>query len=222
MDINEIVSSIADRCGYRGTTLNAQIFTEMQKVQKYELEGSLDLPEFLKVINETFTIPATRIFLKSGLDNSFLRPIDEAGMWYFDDSQEAEEQYVRILKGDYDELLNKWGAGTAEFPVAYAEDRKTFYFFPIPEAALTDLGRISYYKRAATPVADQTEAQNEWALYAADLLEARTLVRMAKRLRDPKLKDDALAEARAAHVRIFGEDTAQEMADRELIMGGED
>lgn|SRR3990167_2641242 len=189
------------------TALDTTIISEMQFVQGTVLEGAINLPWFLLSENQTAstTIDEERISLPVG----FLREYEEGALWV----QNDDGTWKELIKDDYDALANRFT--TNGKPRYYALDGEYFRLKPTPDAV--------YALKIRAYVADSvlsTNIENQWLLYATDLLIAETGFIMASRyLRDEPAAQTFRFEADSARTRLFIFDEARKHANRSYQMG---
>lgn len=171
MTRDEVVTLLGYRLGSR-TDLDAKIILEMDFVQQFVLEGTgAFLPWFLETEMSTSTTNIDEDRL--ALPDDFLGEIEEQALWLYDADNE-ENAYTLLIKGDYDQLLDKYPApGT---PKQYAMTGDYFLIRPTPDDNYTI--KMRYYAKDDSLLTENIE--NKWLKHAADLVIAETGTIMAR------------------------------------------
>lgn len=206
---DEIVAIIKARVFRPGdTSLDAKIVTEMRLVQEQLLENAVVLPWFL--LSEFQTISTTIDEERLPLPTNFLREHEECSLWI---NNPDLDKFVPLTKDDYDTLLNTYP--TAALPVAYALDGKYFRLKPTPDAVYTIKQRV--YVRATSLA---TNIENDWLLYAADLMIGEVGQVIARNYLDnAPLADKFLIDIEKARARLALVEEARLHANRSYTMG---
>jgi len=177
----------------------------MQLAQATELEGNAVLPWFLLKTGSVTASAAT-----ATAPTGFLREYEEGGLWGTDD----DGLPYKIDKDDFAVLnAEEWEAGA---PQQYALVGGTLYFFPTPDVSRT-LTMYGYF--ADTPLGS-SDIENNWLLYAPDLMIAQAGVQIARYLRDPDMVQLFSADVARAWGRIQRTNVANAQAAFAQFIGG--
>lgn len=190
------------------TTLDAKIITEMKFVQEQLLENAIILPWFL--ISEFETISTTANEERLPIPPGFLREHEECSLWIYNTSA---VRWDPLTRDDYDFLSNKFP--TAGTPSNYALDGAYFRLKPTPNDIFTI--RTRFYLRDTTL---SSNIQNNWLLYASDLLVAEVGKLMSiNYLKDVELGKVFIADITRAQNRLGIVDEARKHTNRDYMMG---
>src|SRR3990167_880509 len=135
----QALTMLMARMNRTNTTLRANALLEMIQYQKFQLEKSGILPDFLITRDATVSLSASsRQFT---LPNDFLRELNEdETLWILDD----DSVYTHMEKMDYEDGIDKWGSdATGDLPTDYSIQGLYGYVFPVPTVARTL--KMSYY-----------------------------------------------------------------------------
>lgn len=217
---NTVRNTIAERIGYRtDTSTLTQIVTEMSLVQRTILEDGRLTPWFLRKLDADLTLLVSARTL--AIPTDFIVMDSKAGFWHYLSTAGADARYVKkLVKDDWDVLINTYQETDGIAPLGYEMDRTNFHIFPKNNSAGSLTFKINYYARE-TDVADG-DIENDWLVFAEDLMIAEVGFRMAKRLRDTALQAEFTSEIGEARTRLSASEVEREMSDNDHQMGGED
>jgi hypothetical protein len=190
------------------TDLDTLISLEADQAQ-FELEHTGEPPWFLL----SFGVPMT---MTAGVrtvswPSNFLAEYEDGGCWLTNSSGDL----VRLDKGDYDESLAYYGTEEGQ-PVGYSTAGTAMQLFPIPDVVYP-LSVDCFL--ADTPFsATANGSANAWLSYAADVLLAKTGVRVALFIRDVELVQVFAGELAAAIKRMETEHIARMEINRNRTM----
>lgn len=215
MNRGEAIDLIAQRLGNRGTSLDTQIALELQQAQR-EMEALPELPWFLSVKNTSLSTTASTRTVT--LPSTFLFEDEDEGFLITDSNGKKHElRKANYLDGSLADYLTNDDEGDAKgLPEQYSIHAQILYLFPTPDKAYTL--ELNYYATDTTLSTDAIE--NDWLLYASDVLIARAGLQMSRFLRDPELVQLFGADLSTAVRRMVDQSTARRMAGRVSQMGG--
>lgn len=215
------VSIIKSRLGnIQGTAHDNMIVANMQLIQSFVLERGHELPWFLEVDSnaEGTNMTTTANVETVDLPTNFLREQDEVRYPLLRVDSSAESGYYPLEKMDYTVAVGRYvtgdGATQAGRPIKYAIIGEKVYFRYIPDAAYTL--RLFYVK--SDTVLD-SNIENQWLKYAADLVIAETCRQTAEDLQYQKLIDKFRQDGLLARERVRRETVSRREAGFMRSMG---
>jgi len=200
--IEVIMSRLGNRKG-----LEEKAVLEMQLAQE-RLETGPEMPWFLETKDTSVTAASTSDL---ALPTLYQRTHDD-GIWIKD----VSDLYQPVCKIDLPALLRFRAGNTSEgLPDRYALWGTLIELYPTPNAVYS----IDHYHWAKGALLD-TNVENAWLQYSADLLISETGIVMAQCLRDDKAVQLFASERQDAQKRLTIDSVAREEAGRVQRMGG--
>lgn len=212
MTRSEAVAEMQRVLGFR-TDLADTCVTQLILAQD-RLERSAILPWFLLSEDSTITTLASepRIVIPS----DFLRECEDDALWrYNPEAESGEEQWTKLVKDDLDYLREVY-PDTGK-PTHYALSGGYFWLLPTPDDIYTI--RQRYFAKGASLA---TDIENSWLKYAPELLIGEAGLPLAASLRDADAATEFGRKRTEGNARLVIDETARAMANRRLVMGGED
>ena len=213
MTRDEARDRILERLGKRSVDEYGQaIFYEMDDVQKYELEQDVTLLPWFMITESSsaeFTVNEERLEIPT----DFLLEHEDSRLQVYNSTS---QKWVPMLKDDWDTIVAKYDDSDPGQPAMYALVNQYFRVRPVPDFAYP----VKFLYYAAQELPAQSNVENVWLQYAADLLLARVGERMASRhLQDMELATKFAAEALVARDRLWRQNEARMHAGRDYQMG---
>lgn len=208
------VSLIQQQLGFR-SDLSSEIITNLQHAQVM-LEAGPTKPWFL--ISEDSYIDTVADEPRLALPTDFLEEVDSAVLRYVPDDLTDGE--VDLRKDDYDILRKNYrdtttGTTEAGTPEAYALQGSYFWLFPTPDDEYRI--RMIYYKRDTTL---STDVENGWLKWVPYLLIGKAGGMIAAALRDPAAVGTFRAWEQEGRLLLSSQNTARDMGNQTMQMGG--
>lgn len=221
---DEAVSQVRLVLGFRGDDKNTDIINQLVYFQK-ELENSLELPYFLREIEQTATWTAEQReqdwpegFLKEYDGGSSLGKGKKGALGYQETLPNGLVRVKFLQKGDDAYLRENTPEGFAP-PVAYAllNDEK-YMLYPAPDQNYQIY--LTYYKADESLLANNIE--NKWLKYVPHLLIGLAGFTIASGLRDKAAMETFSAMAQEGRNRLIGFTESRDGAARKYVVGGPD
>lgn len=190
------------------TDLDTLIPLEADQAQ-FELEHTGEPPWFLLSLGASMTMTASTRTVP--WPDNFLAEYEDGGCWLTD----SDGNLVELDKGDYDRSLAYYGEEEGQ-PVGYSTVGTTMQLFPIPDAVYPL--SVDCFLADALFSATASGSANAWLSYAADVLLAKTGVRVALFIRDVELVQVFAGELIAATKRMETEHIARMEVNRSRTM----
>lgn len=181
---------------------------EVQFLQESILEQHEWLPWFLETeVTSTLTVPGEE---RVQLPADFLAEIEDQALWLYPDV--GPSVCIPLRKMPYDEMIVRYrGSGR---PVAYSISGKYFILAYIPDRAYTLKMRYM-----AKDVILDSNIQNKWLTYAADVVIAELGVIMAeKHMQHFELAATFRADAKAAWAKLYATHIARTEVNQNRVM----
>jgi len=213
MTRDEAIIRIRRYLGFR-TDLQTEIIDALRDAQ-VELEEAEFLPWFLLV--EVASISTTADEERVPVPSDFIRESEETALWYYDAAADADARWVELKKADIDTLRNVYQDETG-VPKAYALDQLYFRIKPTPDAVYT-LKLGSYF---AQDTVLSTNVENNWLKHVPNLMIGKAGMLVAAPVRDANAYGQFQKMESEGMATLIKQNTAREMANRRLTMGGED
>ena len=213
MTRSEAIARVHLHLGFR-SNLDTEIIDALQDAQ-VTLEEDEFLPWFLLVEVASISTVADEERVPTPAD--FIRESEETALWFYDAAADEDERWNELEKADIDTLRNVYQDKTGE-PEAYALDQRYFRIKPIPDAIYT-LKLGSYY---AQDTVLSSDVENNWLKHVPDLMIGRAGMKLASASRDQVAYQEFERMASRGMATLIKQNTAREMANRRLVMGGED
>ena len=213
MTRSEAVARIQRLLGFRSDLDTAIV--DALKDEQVKLEEAAFLPWFLLV--EVASISTTATEERVPVPSDFIRESEQTALWYYDSSADEDARWNELKKADIDTLRNVYHDTTGA-PQAYALDQKYFRIKPIPDDTYT-LKLGSYFANATVLSSD---VENVWLEHVPDLLLGKAGMKVATSIRDQVAYGQFQIMERDGRIEMIKQDTARDMANQRLVMGGED
>lgn len=203
-----LVAVLVERLNNR-TDLEDAIVLEMQLAQEFRLEqNGRFIPWFMITSYQTFATVAGQAEVT--LPSEFVSEVEEQLLWVYSD---VAAKWLP-LKKIAEDVGESWVADNA-IPEYYSLVGDSLVLFPTPDAVYN-----LRWKYAAKQPALDTNIENAWLKYAADLLECEVGEALAKK----KMQNEALAsvfrqDKLAAWERLYVMHEARAHANRTYTMG---
>lgn len=221
MNRDAAVSIIKSRLGnIQGTSHDTMIVANMQLIQSTILERGHELPWFLEVDSnvEGTNMTTTATIETVNLPSNFLRESDERKWPLLRVDSSEESGFFPLEKVDITIAVGRYttgdGAVQAGRPIKYDIVGEKVYLRYIPDAAYTL--RLFYFK--SDTVLD-SNIENQWLKYAADLVIAETCRQTAEDLQYQKLIDKFRQDGLLARERVRRETISRREAGFMRQMG---
>lgn len=215
------VSIIKSRLGnIQGTSHDNMIVANMQLIQSTVLERWHELPWFLEIDSnvEGTNMTTTANVETVNLPSNFLRESDERKWPLLRVDSSEESGFFPLEKVDITVAIGRYttgdGAVQAGRPIKYDIVGEKVYLRYIPDAAYTL--RLFYFKSDA--ILD-SNIENQWLKYAADLVIAETCRQSAEDLQYQKLIDKFRQDGLLARERVRRETISRREAGFMRQMG---
>lgn len=149
--------------------------------------------------------------------SDFIKENDDDGGLYLYDSTQEDTPWVKLTKGDHDDLLHEF-QDTQDKPQKYCLDGDYFRLFPTPDAEYTI--KMRYYAKDESVAGGDADFENKWLQHASDLVIAETAKACAAHiLQDFELAASFDTDIQRAWDRLSVMDTARREAARERNFG---
>ena len=194
-------------------SLSQTILVDALKDAQQEAEELPELPWFLR--SEVSSIVTVAGEERIPLPLNFLLETEEDDLYYFDST--LDEPWVPLCKGSLDTLRNRYSGVEDGPPKEYALDGDYFRIFPTPDDTYTL--KMVYF--GSDELLD-SDIENGWLKHAPNLLIGKAVVLVTTGTRDQTALQLGGAMAQAALTRLMNKDTARQMQNRTVQMGGPD
>ena len=180
------------------------------------MEALPELPWFLSTKDTSLSTAATVRTVT--LPSSFLFEDEDEGFLITDSDGKKREirkaSYQDAALADY--LTNDEDGASTGVPEQYSIHAQTLYLFPTPDKVYTL--ELNYYATDTTLSTDAIE--NDWLLYASDVLIARAGLQIARFTRDMDAIQLFSPDLATAVRRMMDQSTARREANRVERLGG--
>ena len=207
------VTRIQRILGFR-SDLDTAIVDALKDAQ-VKLEEAAFLPWFLLAdISDLATIADNE---QVNFPADYIRESEDTALWYYDSSADEDVRWTELKKA-YVDTLREIYQDTTDEPAAYANGTTYFIIKPTPDAVyVLKLG--SYYANATVLSSD---VENSWLEHVPDLLIGKAGMLVATSIRDQVAYGQFQIMERDGRIEMIKQDTARDMANQRLVMGGED
>jgi hypothetical protein len=215
MTRDEAVAFIKFGLGNRTDTgLDTAIVDRMKQAQRL-LEQGRSLPFFLKLEDQTFSLPSGSVDVP--FPAGFLREVQDE-TFHYTNTQTASNNVIYLQKVDPREGNTEVFTTPVDpgRPRAYAIMKAGFRFFPMRDTTYSLL--FSYYKTAGT--LDSNVADNAWLVNAPDVLIGRAGALIAEVIAHDRAKAAFDQQFMIAWQSAFAEGILREEENDPLMLGG--
>lgn len=211
---DEAIAIIQRTLGFRGDKVS-DIEKILEQTQDMYEQGE-ELPFFLRT--EISTINTTADEERIPLPDDFLMEWEDDALWYFDASADTADQWTLLAKEGLDFLRASDALAGTGSPEAYAFDGTYFRLFPTPDL-IYPIKAIYLGKDA--PLTSNIE--NGWMKHLPYLLIGTAGIQLAVGLREKPEATALFSKWETEGLkRLLVQTISRDMANRKLVMGGED
>jgi len=218
VSVNALMNRIKMRLSRRLSDYDVIIKDELTHAQQGVLEDMPLLPKFLANRDINVVVGAHSGILVGTTTRILLRPVQ---LYWEDVSITTGFKGIKLKRYDDIEQLQQLYAGEGTRPYGYYWDGSEIGSMEIRPYVTGDTTYYMDYLGRDPYTANQPDENDEtlWTRFAGDYLMHTAGVEVAQYLRDKMALDYFAAKRQEAYQRFVRRQTAQEVADTEMVMG---